>query len=241
MDRAITIVITCFAAGAVMMALASGKVDAAERRRRWVKLGTYAGIVLTVLLVARAGATRFVMLMGVVVVTGAVELRAALGHAPRGLLLPVGVAYLLLCAAFLYGATLPFAGHVYLVVAAFDGFSQVCGQLVGRRRLAPHVSPGKTVEGALGGLIAGTLVAWLMRGAAGLGTVAALAAGTAICIAALTGDLAASWLKRRAGIKDYSAWLPGHGGVLDRFDSYIVALGFCAVATHFLPAALRGP
>lgn len=236
MHRTIAVVvIICFALGAAIMALASRRAHPAERHRRWIKLGTYIGIVLGVLLVARAGGFWFVALMGLIVVLGACEVKAALARAPHALLLPVGMTYFALCIAFLFGAAASYAGYVYLVVAAFDGFSQVCGQLLGQHRLAPRLSPGKTVEGALGGLVVGVVVAWLTRSAAGFAASGALAAGTAICVAALAGDLSASWLKRRAGIKDFSRLLPGHGGVLDRFDSYIAALGFCTLAFDFLP------
>jgi hypothetical protein len=102
---------------------------------------------------------------------------------------------------------------VFLVTATCDGFSQVVGQMVGRRPLARELSPGKTVEGLLGGLVAAVVVALLVRGlltdAAPLRTALLV---VLIGLAGLAGDLAASWPKRRAGIKDYSAALPGQGG-----------------------------
>jgi phosphatidate cytidylyltransferase len=114
---------------------------------------------------------------------------------------------------------------LFLVTAASDGFSQVVGQLCGRRKLAPRISPGKTVEGLLGGLLAAVGVALLTRDVLGVATrtdVAALALATGM--AGLVGDLAASWVKRRASLKDYSNALPGQGGFLDRFDSLLGAL-----------------
>jgi phosphatidate cytidylyltransferase len=114
---------------------------------------------------------------------------------------------------------------LFLVTAACDGFSQVVGQLIGRRRLAPGLSPGKTVEGLAGGLVAAVVVALLARHALIGGTVAWTAAlAVLVGLAGLGGDLAASWAKRRAGLKDYSSALPGQGGVLDRFDSLLGAL-----------------
>ncbi len=136
--------------------------------------------------------------------------------------------YLLACAAALAvstrltGAAFAF---LFIVTAACDGFSQVVGQLLGRRPLAPRISPAKTIEGLLGGLVAALAVAALLRGSLlplPMPWILALALGTGL--AGLAGDLAASWVKRRAAIKDYSAALPGQGGFLDRFDSLLGAL-----------------
>ena len=120
------------------------------------------------------------------------------------------------------GATFAF---LFLVTAATDGFSQVIGQLLGRHALAPNISPAKTIEGLLGGLVAAIVVALLLRELLlpwPVPTTVALALGTGL--AGLAGDLAASWVKRRAAIKDYSAALPGQGGILDRFDSLLGAM-----------------
>jgi phosphatidate cytidylyltransferase len=125
---------------------------------------------------------------------------------------------------------------LFVVTATFDGFSQVVGQWLGRRRLVPRLSPGKTVEGLLGGLAAACAVAVLARQLVPLSAPFAAALGVAIGMAGLAGDLAASWVKRRAGLKDYSALLPGQGGFLDRFDSLLGALSFVGTALVFAAA-----
>jgi phosphatidate cytidylyltransferase len=119
----------------------------------------------------------------------------------------------------------PVFAFVFLVTAATDGFSQVVGQLIGRHTLAPRISPAKTIEGLLGGLVAACAVALLVRGLLLQWSVSATL-GLALLTAAsgLAGDLVASFVKRRARIKDYSTALPGQGGVLDRFDSLLGAL-----------------
>ena len=105
------------------------------------------------------------------------------------------------------------------------------GRLAGRRKLIPKVSPGKTVEGAVGALAATVLVCWLyvlfvLRPAAQLALPAwaIVAFGLAISVTAQVGDLAESLLKREAGVKDSSTIIPGHGGILDRFDSLLFVL-----------------
>ena len=105
------------------------------------------------------------------------------------------------------------------------------GRLMGRHKLIPAVSPGKTVEGALGGLLATMAVAVLFErmllaphAHLALPGWRALAFGALISIVAQIGDLAESLLKREAGVKDSSRILPGHGGILDRFDSLFFVL-----------------
>jgi phosphatidate cytidylyltransferase len=113
---------------------------------------------------------------------------------------------------------------LFVVTASCDGFSQVVGQWLGRRPLAPRISPGKTIGGFAGGITAAVVIAMLVRDLLPATATEAAALGALTGLAGLAGDLAASWVKRRAGIKDYSAALPGQGGILDRFDSLLGAL-----------------
>jgi phosphatidate cytidylyltransferase len=111
----------------------------------------------------------------------------------------------------------------YLVVAAFDGFSQVIGQLIGKHQLASRISPGKTLEGTFGGLFAAIIAALLLRSLPHISVSEAVIVGSLLGVAGLGGDLLASWCKRINGVKDFGYILPGHGGVLDRFDSLFAA------------------
>ena len=98
---------------------------------------------------------------------------------------------------------------------------------MGRRKLAPTISPNKTVEGGLSGLLAGPVAAvvytWIALPdiAAGLGLGRLLVLGIVLAAAAILGDLAESSLKRECQVKDSSSLLPGHGGLLDRMDSLL--------------------
>lgn len=109
-----------------------------------------------------------------------------------------------------------------------DAGAYFVGRAVGGRKLMPSVSPGKTVAGAVGGLLTTVAVttlyvSFVLRPYASLGmTVASMVAfGAIISVVAQVGDLAESMLKRQAGVKDSSALIPGHGGVLDRVDSLL--------------------
>lgn len=119
-----------------------------------------------------------------------------------------------------------------LTVWAADTGAYFAGKTFGKNKLAPHISPGKTREGLLGGLIAAPLVALL---AANLMPLANVDSGKIFMLSLVTalvsvgGDLMISLHKRTSGFKDSSNLLPGHGGVLDRIDSLIAAAPFFAL------------
>jgi phosphatidate cytidylyltransferase len=112
-----------------------------------------------------------------------------------------------------------------LTVFASDTAQYYSGRAVGRRPLAPTISPKKTIEGAIGGFVFGAIVCAAV-GAVWLPVVpVALRAAIGIMIVALgvAGDLFESMLKRSAGVKDSSSLIPGHGGILDRIDALLFA------------------
>ncbi len=115
----------------------------------------------------------------------------------------------------------------FLAAWCCDSFAQITGILFGKRKLIPQVSPKKTVEGSAGGLlggVAGLLIYGFIAGRwfGGHPNYPLLAiGGLAGSLAGMLGDLAMSLLKRKSGIKDYGNIMPGHGGILDRFDSVL--------------------
>ena len=119
-----------------------------------------------------------------------------------------------------------------LVLAwATDSGAFVVGRTVGGPKLIPTVSPGKTISGAIGGLVAAVVVAWFYthgvlrtRAQLGLSPWGTVLFAVVVSVAAQVGDLAESLLKREAGVKDSSRLIPGHGGLLDRLDSLLFVL-----------------
>lgn len=127
-----------------------------------------------------------------------------------------------------------------VIVWVCDSAAMFGGRIVGGKKLAPVVSPSKTVAGGIAGLVGGAVVAALWAAflfpPAGVSIGVATAAILGIVLAAVgqVGDLAESLVKREAGVKDSSTLIPGHGGVLDRLDSLYFVLPVAAAAYHFL-------
>ena len=110
-----------------------------------------------------------------------------------------------------------------LVVWGYDTGAYLIGRLTGRTRLVEHISPSKTVEGLAGGLVVATVAAGVGALLVGLEPWHPLVVGPVVGLAAQAGDLAESLLKRAAGRKESGFLVPGHGGVLDRVDSFLFA------------------
>jgi phosphatidate cytidylyltransferase len=113
---------------------------------------------------------------------------------------------------------------VLLGTAACDTGAYLVGSTLGRHKMIPHISPGKTWEGLAGGVLGAVLGALALSGLLRLGWLPAVLLGLAICAAAVAGDLCESLLKRAAGVKDSGNLIPGHGGILDRIDSVLFVL-----------------
>ena len=133
-------------------------------------------------------------------------------------------------------------GHRWLLAAvtivwAADTAAYFVGRRFGRRKLAPRISPNKTIEGLAGGVVAGVAVALAFAPFAGA-TAAQLPAIALVALVAVlfsvVGDLFESLLKRQAGVKDSSNLIPGHGGLLDRVDGMVAALPAFALGKDML-------
>ena len=141
---------------------------------------------------------------------------------------------LLICSAWLAAVLLQRAGTslllaVVMTTVVADVSAYFVGRAFGRVKLAPAISPGKTREGAIGGVVAASLwvalMAWYLELVVGVsGLLFAALAGVFLGVFAVLGDLWESLLKRQAGVKDSSQLLPGHGGVLDRMDAQFAVL-----------------
>lgn len=120
----------------------------------------------------------------------------------------------------------PEQGWILLLVLgvwSYDTGAYLVGRRIGRHRLLIHISPAKSVEGLIGGLVAATVVTVLLLAGLGVEPLGGLVLGPLVGLAAQAGDFAESMLKRAAGAKDSGTLIPGHGGMLDRIDSFLFA------------------
>ena len=123
-----------------------------------------------------------------------------------------------------------------LTVWSYDTGAYVIGKRFGRRKFLTHISPSKTYAGLIGGIVAATIVSAVVLIGLGQSGQTGLIVGPLIALAAQAGDLAESMLKRAAGAKDSGRLIPGHGGILDRVDSFLFA---APVLTLYVVAAYR--
>ncbi len=203
-------------------------------------------LVLTARLDPAAGSEVIVLWLLLAVVYWVVPVPIGLARTRLATATPMGA----LAIAVVVGATvlsvvlLHRKGVAWLVAALVIAVvADVAGYFVGRRwgrvKLAPQVSPKKTREGAIGGLLAASawvaVSAWLagLLGSAGAWLLA-LVAGALLGVLSILGDLWESQLKRQAGVKDSSNLLPGHGGVLDRIDAQLAVLPGVTLALMLL-------
>ena len=189
--------------------------------------------------------TRFAMLVTLGAMLGALP-AATPSFAPIGLILVLVALFILvkkqlgnLQAYFAVTVTICLASMSYLlffkaiqpliiclalIIAACDIGAYFIGRLIGGPKLAPAISPGKTISGAVGGLLSALLVAWLLTDYMTFLTMPSVAFGVICGLLSQAGDLFESAFKRKMNIKDSSQLIPGHGGVLDRFDGYLFLL-----------------
>ena len=170
------------------------------------------------------GAAYIGLLLPTVVLIAHLPAPGGVSTTPVGILnLPSGVAWTL---------------ALVLIVWAYDTGAYLVGRQVGRTRLVDHISPSKTVEGLAGGLVTATIGAGIGAALIGLEPWHPLIMGPMVGLAAQAGDLAESLLKRAADRKESGFLVPGHGGILDRIDSFLFAAP--VLAGYALLVAGRG-
>ena len=227
MYRVIYYIIIFLLLGAGGMAIANKKAVPAERKQRWLKYFTY--VFITGMLIISIFFHFFFWIAWIIAIASSIEL-LKINIATRskaGFFILSFLVFFPVVTGFLFFAKRfndPFLLFIYFQVLIFDGFCQITGQLFGKHLLVPKISPTKTWEGLAGGwlfcIIAGILAAkWLPTTIAGFyfGSLFGLLTG----LISFWGDLIASFYKRKVQVKDYSNWLPGQGGFLDRFDSLL--------------------
>lgn len=202
---------------------------ATDRKNRWIKYVWYLLIVNVVILSIHF--SLFYLLSWIIAVIAVFEFTRMFLHTGIKSRFYFGIPFLVVISVFVVASGQLNAyetGYVYTLVFCFDGFAQIIGQLLGKRQITPRWSPNKTVGGFIGAFLitVATSFYYLMNVAEieGGDLLKMLLFGVLISLFAFGGDILASLFKRVCGEKDYSNLIPQHGGVLDRFDSFIFAL-----------------
>jgi len=220
-----------FVLGAVLMALAHHRrgVSSERIKKDRLKYVVYVFIVFGFLLASVSGRWLTAVILATVALVGSIEIyRSVKRRRFRKSFMALTIPIIVLCLAHLLwhptGVWSNSFAFLFLLVAVNDSFSQLWGQLLGRRKIWPTISPAKTLEGTVGGACSTVgavfLLGFLM---AGVALFVLVSIGIIVSFSAAAGDLCFSYIKRGLAIKDFSGILPGHGGVLDRFDSLIIA------------------
>lgn len=207
-----------------------------DLRRRTATALVYGAVVLVALVAPQEA---FFALLGVLVAIALLELASLRRAGTAAALLLVVLAAGAVSLVLLRISSAPIFGPLrvpsellmtFLAVWAADVVGYVVGSSIGRKKIVPRISPGKTWEGTLAGFLAAAAVVVLWNrpelGPPSWAVVTAVLIGPV----AFAGDLLESWVKRRAGVKDSGGLLPGHGGVLDRVDSLFAAAPLVAAA-----------
>lgn len=223
------LVIIYFVIGAAAIALINkrGKTST-EKRNRWIKYLVYFGIVNTV--IVGIYFDFFFWLALLISLIAFFELILLLPRTGLQNRVVAILSFLILISVF-QSATWFLDPrkilYVYLLVFCFDGFAQIIGQLIGKRKITPRLSPNKTWGGFIGAFlftIATSAYYLLSDNSLRSSWAEAILFGAIIALLAFGGDLFASLFKRITNVKDYGTSIPQHGGILDRFDSFIFAL-----------------
>ncbi|UCE23571.1 MAG: phosphatidate cytidylyltransferase [Candidatus Zixiibacteriota bacterium] len=229
--KVLIILAAFFAFGAIMIRCSHclRKTRAEQQRTDWIKYGVYLAVITTLLLACWSSWWTTALVCAAIAMAGAHELYRHLStRKSRSIVYAVLFAgvlatclgHILLTEPGSFSSSFTF---MLLMVATTDSFSQLWGKLLGRNKLCPRLSPGKTIEGLIGGILTALAAVYLFGFLMPTLSIRQLAlAAIVIALSATVGDLLFSSIKRKLKTKDFSRALPGHGGILDRFDSLIV-------------------
>lgn len=227
-----------FTIGAIMTFKINKRKDKNASSQSWLKYLVYLGIIFTLFIIIYYLEAYFKLACLGIVLLGFFELfRLEIKSQAHNILffLVVLIIFSLLAWQFYSFSLLgkPLLLITFFTVSAFDAFSQMMGQLLGKRKITPRISPNKTVGGFIGGLILATLTALMVGNLLKFEFDISILWGLCIALSSFVGDLAASVVKRKYQVKDFSQLIPGHGGYLDRFDSLIFAGAAVSLLNRF--------
>lgn len=235
-----------FGIGGLGIHLLNQKLAVEARKKNWLKYVFYLLIFILVLASILINKNAFLAISIVILSTSLLELlkvsKLPCKSSSRNRIVLISLAIFsvltLFYSLFIFLPSVIIA-YVYTLVIIFDGASQITGQALGKRKILPILSPNKTWEGLAGGILSAVITSVVLHNYVGFSVARSFIFGILVCLASFLGDLAASAFKRFFYTKDFGVILPGQGGILDRFDSFIASgalvgfTGFLISSSHF--------
>lgn len=233
------IILTYFLLGGTGFYFINRKKEREVARKSWTKFIAYFFIIHILFFSIVINALAFQIVAALIVSVGALELLRLYRRAKYtkiGFFLRSLVLYAVFASGFLVFSRFEkeLILFAFLILSIFDAFSQISGQLFGKTKIAPQISPNKTIGGTVGGAIIAILSSFLLNKLYSEVWYIALILATGVVVFAFIGDILASLYKRKFEVKDYSNLIPGHGGFLDRFDSLIAGGAWVALFVYGL-------
>jgi phosphatidate cytidylyltransferase len=233
-----------FMLGAFGIILSNRKLPPAGKRKNWIKYSVYLLIFLVIMTAISVDRNAFLACVILIASVGIIELLKLNKETNddvsinRKVFVSIAI-YSLIITGFSLFILLPlkWITYTYTLVILFDGASQITGQIARSRKLLPKLSPNKTWGGLIGGYISACVTALILHKFVDFTLFQSILFGLVICTASFVGDMSASALKRSFNVKDFGNILPGQGGVLDRFDSFLTSgavIGCIALPVYFL-------
>jgi phosphatidate cytidylyltransferase len=220
------ILVAYFLLGFIGLFFINRKKETIEASRSWLKTIVYFIIINIICLSIIINPIAFRCLAVLIIILGFYELFKLFresGYEQKYLFLNSILVFTAFSSAFFYfsGMEKELILFSFAILSIFDSFSQITGQLWGRRKIFPKISPNKTVEGFIGGTLIAVISGFLIKGLIDIPPAKAIILAAGVALFAFIGDSLASFYKRRHNVKDFSNLIPETGGFLDRFDSLI--------------------
>jgi phosphatidate cytidylyltransferase len=230
------IILAYFFLGAVGFIFINRKKEQSIARNNWVKFLTYFIIINVLFFCIIQGTVFFRSAAIIIIISGFLELSRLYvksGYVHKQVFYFSLLFFLIISVGFFIfsGMEKELVLYVFLILSIFDSFSQISGQLWGKRKLMPTISPNKTWGGLAGGTLIALISGLLLKNLLYISSIEAIALTVNIILSAFVGDMASSFYKRQYKVKDFSNLIPGHGGFLDRFDSLIASGAWIALLT----------
>jgi phosphatidate cytidylyltransferase len=217
------------------------KKESREARKSWIKTITYFFIINILFFSIVINPHVFRYLAVIIIIAGFLELFKLFresGYEKKTLFLVSTIIFAMFSFCFFVfsGMDKELILFTFMILSIFDSFSQITGQILGRKKILPKISPDKTVEGFIGGFLVALVSAILLKDLVAEPVLKAMIKAAEIAVFAFIGDASKSYYKRRYNVKDFSNLFPENGGFLDRFDSLISGGAWVALSGFIINA-----